>query len=283
MVFNYRICIKACGLGAIFYFLVSVVSHEKKNDTTVRSLRNDKKHKHERKQEFARFKTDKDKSPIKASHDVPANNDVGRGIFKAAKINPSITASHAAMSVKLAAQEITRKQREAYAMSERLRILTRKNEEWVSASARNDGSVKIFVILTMAININIAIDIPGAPQQRNHLERRSLYERSVSFWSENSSLPIVVVETTNASLNSLRERVSSSRNESFEFLSIPPRNNHDIGAAEASAVQDALRTSILLKGRSNSDLVLKITGRYCVHNLAEIITETCLLKVSARH
>lgn len=83
----------------------------------------------------------------------------------------------------------------------------------------------------MAINVKIKLYIKNNPQQRNPRDRRRTYERAVAFWVANSTLPIVAVETSGADLESLRRLVFPERAINFEFLSLPARNLHDIGAS----------------------------------------------------
>jgi hypothetical protein len=132
----------------------------------------------------------------------------------------------------------------------------------------------------MAVNVNVKVHLK---QIKNSSTRLETYERSVSHWAMNSSLPVIVVETTGADLSSLKACVGAERIKSFEFLSIKARHTHDIGSAEASAVSDALKISQLLKGRTDlsggrrtQDIVFKITGRYAVHNFENTVTQACL-------
>lgn len=138
---------------------------------------------------------------------------------------------------------------------------------------------QVYILLTVTLNINVKLHWgDNIPQQRGRSARRNIYERAVKFWSSNCTLPIIVVENSGADLRFLKRLVPDDRKASVEFLSVAPRQLHDIGAAEVSAILDVLKLSKLLRSRRSSDLIFKITGRYCIPNFYEIFSKACYSK-----
>jgi hypothetical protein len=134
----------------------------------------------------------------------------------------------------------------------------------------------------MTIDVNFRTpNYTAEGQQIDPVVRRGIYERSVRFWATNSSLPVTVVENSGADLASLRRLVPKERRASFEFISVKPRHDHDIGSMEVSAVLDALNASTLLKNRRAVDLVFKITGRYQVLDFYSRLSDACLTNLSS--
>lgn len=159
------------------------------------------------------------------------------------------------------------------------RSLRRENEEAcakkLAALPSTKNKPKIFILLTMTVDVHIHVNYSLAGQQRDPVDRRRMYEDVAAFYAHNSSCSVVVVENSGADLRSLEARVPASRRASFEFLSVAPRNKHDIGSLEASAILDALAASVLLRNRSDSDLVVKVTGRYRVLDLVQKLEAQC--------
>lgn len=118
---------------------------------------------------------------------------------------------------------------------------------------------KIFILLTMAIDINIGklayqYDKIGI-QKRNTTERLAIYERTMLNWATKSSLPLIVVESTGASLESLRSKVPKHRKRDVEFISFRNTEDlNDVGVAESLSVLKGLDRSLTLRNISESDI-----------------------------
>lgn len=87
----------------------------------------------------------------------------------------------------------------------------------------------VFVLLTMAVSVNVHVNVSGHAQVRGQKRREFTYARALAFWAGSTTLPIVVAENTGADLGFLEELVPPHRRPSVEFLSLPARNTHDIG------------------------------------------------------
>ena len=149
------------------------------------------------------------------------------------------------------------------------------------ATARNQAPHRdIAVVLTATIAP--LLHLPGVlnhSQQRNPIERASLYRKSVERWAWGSNLPIIFVENSGqAGASLLRDvmlGVPDWRRRTFEFLSYEEQNATDIGQSEARAVLYALDRSSLLRARRPSDMIVKVTGRYFVHDLEGTVDRAC--------
>ena len=116
----------------------------------------------------------------------------------------------------------------------------------------------------------------GAKQQLDEDDRRRTYEESVLRWATESSVPVMLVENSGASLDSLRARIPAARRPTFELVSVNRSTTCDemeIGCHEAMAILDGVRASRLAVPFSH---VLKVTGRYVLKDFSmEALLASC--------
>ena len=120
------------------------------------------------------------------------------------------------------------------------------------------------VLLTATIShpVDLTRNPWGAKQQLDEDDRRRTYEEAVLRWATESSVPVMLVENSGASLDSLRQRIPTARRPTFELVSVNRSTTcaeTEIGCFEAMAILDGVRASRLAVPFSH---VLKVTGRY---------------------
>ena len=94
------------------------------------------------------------------------------------------------------------------------------------------------------------------------------YARALRDWAANASVPVVVVENSNANLTALRAAVGPGAAGRFEFVSppapaVPDAPSRGKGHAEYAALRWALLHARTLRQGGPCRRVLKVTGR-CV-------------------
>lgn len=121
-------------------------------------------------------------------------------------------------------------------------------------------------VLLLTATIDHVVDLRdtsfGAEQQIESATRRRVYERAVREWAQTTTAPIVLVENSGASLDSLRAQIPPARRPTFEISSVSRSagcRETEIGCHEAAAILDGIASSRLAAGASH---VLKVTGRY---------------------
>ena len=128
--------------------------------------------------------------------------------------------------------------------------------------------MKITLILTTTINTQNHI---SWLKQRNSEERKQMYEEIIKLWLKNTNFKIVVVENSGSNFN-------LEKNKNLEIISFTyPEKDKIIldkleakGQHEIYSIQYACNNSKFIK---DSDYVIKITGRYFIPKLENLINK----------
>ena len=128
--------------------------------------------------------------------------------------------------------------------------------------------MKITLILTTTINTQNHI---SWLKQRNSEERKQMYEEIIKLWLKNTNFKIVIVENSGSNFN-------LEKNKNLEIISFTyPEKDKIIldkleakGQHEMYSIQYACNNSKFIK---DSDYVIKITGRYFIPKLENLINK----------
>ena len=100
--------------------------------------------------------------------------------------------------------------------------------------------------------------------------RINQYLAAISFYLQNTDIPIVFVENSD---NDLRRYANSfTRNKRLEILSFNGNNNKERGKGygEAEIIEYALNNSLIIKSTQKCNII-KITGRLIIKNIVSVI------------
>lgn len=121
---------------------------------------------------------------------------------------------------------------------------------------------KIVLLLTSSIN---PTNTPDVAIQDNK-ERESQYLYALKYYA-GLGYPVVFVDSSNTFSQAIQHVGKSIQN--FEYHTFTSLNSHlGKGHGEKEILDYAIQHSILI---SNANLIIKITGRYRINNLTEII------------
>ena len=130
--------------------------------------------------------------------------------------------------------------------------------------------MKITLLLTTTVKVQSQV---SWLKQKDGEERKKMYEEIIGLWLEKTNLNIVVIENSGYNFENLKKKFKKYINRfeiiSFSYNQIPKvelemlNNFVAKGQHEIYAINYACQKSKLI---SESDFVIKITGRYFVPN-----------------
>jgi hypothetical protein len=130
----------------------------------------------------------------------------------------------------------------------------------------------ISIILTCCVNVNFGIEYL---YQTDKQERINTYVKAINKWIDETTLNIIVVESSGYSFPELQSKV----NNRFQIITFDANNNIECnqlrfkeskGQWEVFAIQYAYKNSEILQ---RSKFIIKITGRYYIPTFEKYLIE----------
>jgi|TARA_B110000114_G_scaffold172774_1_gene199811 hypothetical protein len=134
----------------------------------------------------------------------------------------------------------------------------------------------ISIILTCCVNVNFNI---GCLYQTDKHERINIYVKAINKWIDETTLNIIVVESSGYSFPELQSKV----NNRFQIITFDANNNTECnqllfkkakGQWEVFAIQYAYKNSEILQ---RSKFIIKITGRYYIPTFEKYLIENNII------